>query len=336
MREKSPELEIRSLLIKPVKCVIIPHKNPDGDALGSSLAINHFLNDKGHKSIIISPNDYPDFLKWMPGESDIVNFKLNTKESKRVINSADLIFTLDFNDLSRVNEIKSHIEKASAKIIMIDHHENPKDFAHIKISKPEIGSTCELVFGLIESIDKDSITAPIASCLYTGIMTDTGSFKYSSTSSNTHRIIAKLIEKGANNSEIHQNIYETSSLNKLKLLGIALKNLKKIDNKPYVYITLSQNELDKCKFKKGDTEGFVNYGLSLKGICLSIIMIENSDEKIIKMSFRSKGNFAVNVLAEKFFNGGGHINAAGGQSADSLLKTEEKLIEILKSLPSEK
>ena len=188
-----------------------------------------------------------------------------------------------------------------------------------------------MIYNLIDYIDPNGINSEIASCLYTGIMTDTGSFRFPSTTSNTHRIIAELIEKGANNSEIHQNIYDTYSYNRLRLLGIALKNILKIDGVPYVIITLNQEELDECSFSKGDTEGFVNYGLSIKGVDLSVILIESREEGIIKMSFRSKGDFPVNIFAEKHFNGGGHHNAAGGVSRENMIKTKNKLITHLKS-----
>ena len=162
-------------------------------------------------------------------------------------------------------------------------------------------------------------------------MTDTGSFRFPSTTSETHQIISKLIEKGANNSEIHQKIYDTFSYNRLKLLGIALKNIEKLDSFPYVIITLSQKELDECSFKNGDTEGFVNHGLSIKGISLSVILIENKEDNIIKISFRSKGDFPANIFAEKYFNGGGHQNAAGGVSKETLVETKNRLINLLKS-----
>ena len=331
MKNKNLESQIKTLIKESSSCVIIPHKNPDGDALGSCLALNRFLLKKGLKSVVISPNDYPSFLKWMPGEKRILNFENKSSEAINRIENADLIFTLDFNDLSRSGNICDEIKTAKGQIIMIDHHENSKKYADFELSQPEIGSTCEMIYNLIEYIDPEAITSDIASCLYTGIMTDTGSFRFPSTSAKTHHIISKLIEKGANNSKIHENIYDNFSYNRLKLLGVALKNIEKIDPLPYVVITLSQIELDDCFFKKGDTEGFVNYGLSIKGIDLSIILIESKEDNIIKMSLRSKGDFSVNVFAEKYFNGGGHHNAAGGVSRETLVKTKKKLISLLKS-----
>ena len=316
----------KEILNIPRKIIIIPHKNPDGDAIGSTLSLNFFLKKIGHKSHIISPNNYPDFLKWMPGQEEIIKFSDEKKTSKTLIESADLIFTLDFNNLSRIEELEPLVKKSKAIKIMIDHHENPADYAQISYSDSSIGSTCEMIFNLIDNLNKDLIDEKIATCLYTGIMTDSGSFRFPSTTAKTHQVISKLIEKGAMHSEIHQNIYDSYTLNRMQLLGTALNNLKKINSLPVVYMTLSQEELNQNNFKKGDTEGFVNYGLNLKDILFSVIMIENEQDKIIKMSFRSKGSFDVNLFAKKYFNGGGHVNAAGGVSRLSLKETESKFL----------
>ena len=308
-------------LITPKKIVIIPHKNPDGDALGSSLALHAFLIKTGHDSRIIAPNEYPEFLDWMPGQEEIIKFSQLADESTQLVEDADIIFTLDFNQLSRIDQLALVVEQSDALKIMIDHHEHPGDYASITYSDATKGSTCEMVYELISSLDHDQIDAAIATCIYTGIMTDTGSFRFPSTTARTHQIVGTIIEKGAQPHTIHQKIYDTYSFNRLQLLGTALNNLKKIDEIPVVYITLSQKELNQNNFKKGDTEGFVNYGLSLVGITLAVIMIENETEKIIKMSFRSKGSFDVNQFAKKYFNGGGHINAAGGVSYLNLDET---------------
>ena len=317
--------KLEKLLSSPQKITIIPHKNPDGDALGSSLGLMQYLNNKSHHAVIISPNDYPEFLKWLPGEKSILKFSKNEKTTKKILKESSLIFVLDFNDLKRVGDLNNIIKSSKSIKIMIDHHKNPKNFADLNFSFPEISSTCEIVYNIIYSLDSFFINKNIATCLYTGIMTDTGSFKYPSTTSKTHKIISKLIEYGANGSKIYEKIYDEFSLNKLKLLSICLNNIKKVEKLPVVYMTLNKKELDNCSFKKGDSEGFVNYGLSIKGIRLSIILIENKDEKIIKMSFRSKGNFPTNLFAEKFFNGGGHTNASGGSSKENLKKTVSKL-----------
>ena len=318
--------KLEELLSSPKKIIIIPHKNPDGDALGSCLALMHFLNLTSHNSTIISPNNYPNFLKWLPGEKSVIKFSEQEKLAKTIIKESSLIFVLDFNDLNRIGDLNKIIENSKSKKIMIDHHEKPKNFADLEFSYPKISSTCEIVYNILYNLNPSFINEETATCLYTGIMTDTGSFKYPSTTFKTHEIISKLINHGANGSEIHEKIYNEFSLNKLNLLSICLNNVIKVEKLPVIYMTLNQKELDKCYFKKGDTEGFVNYGLSVKGIKLSIILIENKDEKIIKMSFRSKGNFPVNLFAEKYFNGGGHTNAAGGLSGESLKKTISKLL----------
>ena len=324
--KKELQKEFIQILNKPKKVVIIPHKNPDGDALGSTLALNFFLNKTGHQSHVVSPNEYPDFLNWLPGQEGILKHTTETDKSVELIKAADLIFTLDFNSLGRVEMLEPHINTSSAKKIMIDHHQEPSDYADIMYSDSNIGSTCEMVYNLISHLDAAQIDQKIATCLYTGIMTDTGSFRFPSTTPKTHHVIAELIDKGANHSEIHQNIYDTFTFDRLRLLGTALTNLKKIKELPVVYITISQEELNRNNFKKGDTEGFVNYGLSLVGISVAVIMIENEQEQIIKMSFRSKGAFSVNDFARTYFNGGGHHNAAGGASKLSLSETESKFI----------
>ncbi len=303
------------------KIVIIPHRNPDGDALGSALALKHFLEAKKHKVNIVSPNDYPTFLKWLPGESDIIKFSKKPSIARDKINNAELIFGLDFNSLSRIQDLSEIVKKTNVDKIMIDHHESPEFFANLNYSDPSMSSTCEMVYNIINASDSKLLDKKIACCLYTGIMTDTGSFRYPSTTSKTHQVVSHLLSLGANSSEIHQKIFDSSSMSRIKLLGISLSNLVKIPDLPVVYITLSKEELVLCDFKKGDTEGFVNYGLSLKGVNFSCMMIENENEGKIKMSFRSQGNFSVDNFARNYFNGGGHLNAAGGVSTESLGKT---------------
>tara|TARA_B100000963_G_scaffold351616_1_gene363449 strand:+ start:15855 stop:16865 length:1011 start_codon:yes stop_codon:yes gene_type:complete len=317
------------------KIVIIPHRNPDGDALGSALALKHFLDAKKHEVNIVSPNDYPNFLKWLPGESDIIKFSKTPSIARDKINSAELIFGLDFNSLSRIQDLSEIVKKTKVDKIMIDHHESPEFFANLNYSDPSMSSTCEMVYNIINASESKLLDKKIACCLYTGIMTDTGSFRYPSTTSTTHKVVSHLINLGANGSDIHQKIFDSSSLSRLKLLGISLSNLIKIPDLPVVYITLSKKELVLCDFKKGDTEGFVNYGLSLKGVNFSCMMIENENEGKIKMSFRSQGNFSVDNFARNYFNGGGHLNAAGGVSMESLDKTITHFKNALKNHISE-
>lgn len=321
---------IKTLLSSPKAIVIIPHKNPDGDAIGSSLGLYHYLKGCNHKVTIVAPNDYPVFLKWMPEENSILKYDAEKEKSDILINEADLIFTLDFNALNRIGQMEPIVSKSKAIKLMIDHHQQPDGYANYTYSDVTMSSTCEMVFNFIEMLgDVNHIDSAIATCLYTGIMTDTGSFRFSSTTSTTHHIIAQLIQRGAHNSEIHNRIYDSNSYSRLQLLGKALNNLKVLPEYRTAYITLSQEELNTYDFKKGDTEGFVNYGLSIEGIIFAAIFIENHQEGIIKISLRSKGEFSVNEFSRAHFEGGGHTNAAGGKSELNLKQTVDKFISIL-------
>ena len=316
---------LKEQLLNSKKIVIIPHKNPDGDALGSCLGWKHFLETMDHTCAVVSPNEFPEFLEWLPGQNEIIKYSKSKKKSEKLLLEADLIFTLDFNSLSRIEPMNKIIDDCKAIKIMVDHHEQPEDYADLIYSDPSLGSTCEMIYNVMEAIDISVINKKIATCIYTGIMTDSGSFRFQSTTAITHSIVSNLLDTGIDHAQIHNNIYDAYSFGRLQLLGKALTNIVKVEALNAVYITLSQEELNQCDFKKGDTEGFVNYGLSLNGIKLAIILIENSQEKIIKMSFRSKGDFNVNEFARKHFNGGGHNNAAGGVSYDNLEKTTQKV-----------
>ena len=324
--------EIKELLSTTKRIVIVPHKNPDGDAIGSCLGLSIFLKKLEHRVTVIAPNDYPDFLKWLPEEDQILIYESQKEESDNQITNADIIFTLDFNDLSRIGEMETLVGGSKAIKIMIDHHQQPSDYARYLYSDITMSSTCEMVYNFIEMLGKTNlINEDIATCLYAGIMTDTGSFRYPSTTSKTHHVIANLIDVGVNNGNIHNAIYDTNSVDRLQLLGCALKNIKVLPEFRTAYITLSQDELNEFNFKKGDTEGFVNYGLSIDGIVFAAIFIENKQEGITKISLRSKGDFSVNEFARTHFNGGGHTNAAGGKSDLNLLDTVDKFITILPS-----
>ncbi len=321
---------LKLLLSQPKKIVIVSHKNPDGDAIGSSLGLYHFLIKLNHEVSVIMPNDYPEFLKWMPNQDIIKDYETNKKIANELIEEADIIFTLDFNSLERAGDMEYSLNNSEAIKIMIDHHQQPSDYATFMYSDVSICSTSQMVYHFINMLGEDHlIDSNIGTCLYTGIMTDTGSFRFSSTTSTTHRAVADLIEKGVDNSAIHSHVYDTNSYNRLQLLGCALNNLKVIPELKTAYITLSQKELNKYNFRKGDTEGVVNYGLSLQDIVFAVIFIEHKQEGIVKISFRSNGDFSVNDFARTHFNGGGHTNAAGGRSNLPLQKTVEKFISIL-------
>ena len=322
--------QLKQILDKPKQVVIVPHKNPDGDAMGSCLAWQNVLGKLGHSTTVIAPNGYPTFLNWLPGNDAVLIYEENPEVAAKEIAQADLIFTLDFNTLKRIDEMGKRVAESAAKKIMIDHHQEPDDYADLMFSYPNIGSTCELVFQIIEGLELvHLIDKAVASCLYTGIVTDTGSFRFPSVTAATHRAVATLIDSGANHSQIHENIKDNARPDRLKLLGIALKNMVFLPEYKTAYIMLSQAELDACNYQKGDTEGFVNYGLSVSGIQMAVLMTEHQKEDIIKISFRSKGDLAVNTFAKTYFDGGGHINAAGGKSDYSLAKTEKYFRESL-------
>lgn len=323
---------IKQLLSTKKKIVIVPHKNPDGDAIGSTLGLYHYLLKGNHQVSVLTPNDYPSFLKWIPGNDTILKYDSQTAPCDDLIENADIIFTLDFNAFHRTGNMETSLSKSQALKIMIDHHQAPDDYATYMYSDVSMSSTCEMVYHFIAMLgDESRINATIATCLYVGIMTDTGSFRFRSTTSTTHRIVANLIEKGADNSNIHNNVYDTNSYERLQLLGCALTNLRVIPESGAAYITLSQEELNRYNYKKGDTEGVVNYALSLEGVVLAAIFIEDKKEGIIKISLRSKGDFSVNEMSRAHFNGGGHTNAAGGRSHLSLSDTVDKFISILPS-----
>ena len=323
---------IKQLLSSKKKIVIVPHKNPDGDAIGSILGLYHYLLKGNHQVYVLTPNDYPSFLKWIPGNDTILKYDSQTGPCADLIENADIIFTLDFNAFHRTGNMETSLSESQALKIMIDHHQSPDDYATFTYSDVSMSSTCEMVYHFISMLgDEDSINATMATCLYVGIMTDTGSFRFRSTTSTTHRVVANLIEKGADNAHIHNNVYDTNSYERLQLLGCALTNLRVIPESGAAYITLSQEELNKYNYKKGDTEGVVNYALSLEGVILAAIFIQDKKEGIIKISLRSKGDFSVNEMSRAHFNGGGHTNAAGGRSHLSLSDTVDKFISILPS-----
>ena len=321
---------INTLLATPKRIVIIPHRSPDGDAMGSTLALYHLLLKIGQNPVVISPNEFPDFLSWLPGADKVLIFEKDKERIGQIILDAEVIFTLDFNALHRTGEMEHTLLKATAEFIMIDHHQSPGTYARYMYSNTAYGSTCEMLYNFITQLGKhELIDKTIATCIYTGIVTDSGSFRFPSTTSNTHRVVADLIDKGIENGLIHNDLFDNSSYHSLLLLGRALQNMKIISEKNTCYITLSQEELHTHNYVKGDTEGIVNYALRIKGIIFAAIFIENAEEKIVKISFRSQGKFDVNAFAREYFHGGGHINAAGGKSTLSLAETTAQFEDII-------
>ena len=305
---------LQALLDRKPVITIIPHTSPDGDAIGSSLGLYHFLRNQGHDVQVITPTDFPDFLKWMPSAQNIFIYpNEESKTAQRIANST-LIFTLDFNNLLRAKPLTPLLEQSGADFVMIDHHQQPDTYAKITYSDDKASSTCELIYKTIVSLSSvEAINYEIATCLYTGIMTDTGGFRYSLTSAETHRIVATLLEKGADCTKISSQVLDSYSIDRLLLLGHVLNDLTYLEQYRTAYMYISSKTLKQFNFRKGDTEGFVNYGLRIKEAELAAIFIENEEDKLIKISFRSKTNLDVNLLARTYFNGGGHINAAGGR-----------------------
>ena len=321
---------VQLLLATPKKIAIIPHRGPDGDAMGSTLALYHFLLKNDHQPVILSPNEFPDFLAWLPGSETIKIFEKDKQNCTKILQEADLIFTLDFNALHRTGEMEHVLAQLKAPFIMIDHHQKPDDYAAVTYSDTAFGSTCEMIYNFISFLGKkQDIDKTIGTCIYTGILTDSGSFRFPKTTGNTHRIVAELIDLGVENTEIPSLLFDNSGFGRLQILGQALQNMKVIMQHKTAYTTLCQDELNSFDYVKGDTEGIVNYGLSIKGIDFAAIFIENTEEKIIKISFRSQGTFDVNQFARDHFNGGGHQNAAGGKSEVSLQETIQKFEDLV-------
>ena len=324
---------IQELLATPKKIAIIPHRSPDGDAMGSTLGLYHFLLKMNHKPVVIAPNNFPEFLAWLPASETVLVYETDRTNCTKVLQESELVFTLDFNALHRTGEMEQVLNKLSVPIIMIDHHQLPDSYATYTYSDISFGSTCEMIYNFISYLDKKSlIDKTIATCLYTGILTDSGGFRFPKTTGTTHRIVADFIDLGVENTEIPNLLFDNNSYERLQLLGRALQNMKVLFDKKTSYISLSQKELDEFNYVKGDTEGIVNYGLTIKGIIFAAIFIEHRDENIIKISFRSQGDFDVNQFARTHFSGGGHINAAGGKSNDSLENTIKKFEQIIASI----
>lgn len=323
---------LKELLDTPKKVIITTHYKPDADALGSSLGLASYLKKKGHQVNVISPSDYPEFLYWMDGHEEVINYEAkNEKKSAELIDKADIIFCLDFNNLYRINKLGVMVGESSAAKVLIDHHLEPEQFADYELWSSKAAATAELVYELIIKFnDRQYIDQNIAESLYAGIMTDTGQFKHPNTTKNVHLVTADLIGFGANVAKVGRYIYDNNSIERLKFTGYALsRKLKVLKNLRTAFFWISAEDLKKYKSKTGDTEGLVNYALSLKGIVFSAVIIERPDT--IRLSLRSKGEFSVNDFAKDHFKGGGHPNAAGGISDLNLEETVEKFERIVKN-----
>jgi len=320
---------IKSILSTKKKIILIPHSSPDADALGSCLALFHFFKND-HDVSVISPNEFTEILNFLPGSENVIVYKFQKEKSDVLFDEAEIIFTLDFNSLGRAKNVSYKISKSSAKIIMIDHHENPDDYADFVISNSKMSSTSEMIYDFISYIDSNKIDNNIATCLYTGIVADTGSYRFPSTTSRTLLVGSKLIDYGVDVTQIFESLHNNFQFDRLKLLGITINNFKKVEDLPVLYSLITDEDQKSSNFKKGDSEGFVNFGLSVEGILCSVLFLENKEDELIKISFRSKGDFKVNIFASRYFNGGGHIHAAGGISKLNLIDTEKKFISDIK------
>ena len=309
--------------------VVIPHTNPDGDAMGSVLGLWRVLKNAGYKVKVVSPTKYPEFYHWMDGHDEVIIFSHHPKQSARALEESDLIICMDFNQLSRLGEMRPLIENYAGKKILVDHHPYPGNFTDLIISDITYSSTAELIFSVLQStslaqfIDRDAATS-----FFTGIMTDTGSFDFNVSNPNTFEVVAQLTRMGIDQLDIHSKVYDNYSADRMRLMGFCLSNRMTVYPEYHaasMYITLEDQKA--FNFKTGDNEGFVNMPLSIKGVVFSVLFTEK--EKYVKVSFRSKGEFAVNEVSEKYFNGGGHRNAAGGEfyaSLNEALDQFEKLL----------
>ncbi len=311
------------------KIALTTHQNPDGDAVGSVLAMMHYLKAKGHEVTAIVPNNFPGFYAWMPGINEIVNFERQTALVKKTLLEADMVFSLDYNSFGRVGQMTDILKSSPGKKFLIDHHIDPEEGFDYYFSTTETTSTGQLVYRFIQMMDDDAfISKEVAVAVYVSIMTDTGSFSFACNYPETYHIIAKLIEKGVDAERVHKLVYDTFSENRLRLLGYAISERMLVWHKLHTaVIYLTKSDLKRFNYRVGDTEGVVNYPLSMENINLSILITEK--EKKIKLSFRSKGNFNVNLLARNGFNGGGHKNAAGGHTFTTVEKTLDDLKTVL-------
>lgn len=311
--------------------IITTHHKPDGDAMGSSLGLYHYLKNAGIDSQVITPTDYSEFLHWLPGNEDVLVYEEQPEYSSQLIQRASYVFCLDFNALGRINQMGKDIENCTAKIIVIDHHQDPQDFDHERFIEIGASSTCELIYKYIQlHLDPTSMNKKMGECIYTGLITDTGSFRFGSTTSSTLRTAADLMTLGVVPDKIYRSLFDQNRLERLQLLGYFLANkIELIENGKVALAHLTLDELNRYHVITGDTEGFVNYGLGIQGVKMSALIIDRG--YLVKMSFRSVDSFPCNEFSGAFFGGGGHLNAAGGASKESLENTISRFKKAIKT-----
>ena len=317
--------EILALIEESDSIVLTSHKSPDGDSVGSTMAMFYFIKSLGKTANICHPDPAPSSLNWVKGDANFIDFVNHPKEVSQIIENADLLFAMDYNGANRMgSDMGNLFDAALGKKVMIDHHPYPDDFVDIAASYPSVCSTCELVYELAISSNKESlIDRKMGTAIYLGIMTDTGSFRFSSVTSRTHEVIANLLKIGVEHTIIHENTFDDTPLNRLKLRGYAIANkIEVLEKEGVAVLWLSEEELERFNYKKGDTEGLVNIALSIVGVNVAAFFSEKDDQ--VKISFRSKGSIAVNNIAMEHFNGGGHMNAAGGVANEPIQDAVER------------
>ena len=328
--------ELYPLLGTPRRVVITTHQKPDVDAMGSSLALYHVLVQLGHEVSVISPTNWAGWLNWMPGVNIVIDFELNREKVAGILKETAWLFCLDFNIFHRAKNLAPLLAEAACTKILIDHHQEP-DSANFEygISNTGKSSTCEMIYDfIVESGNSDKIDIKIADCLYAGVMADTGSFRFPSASASVHRMVAFLKDKGLEHTRVHENVYDNFLENRMRFIGHVLLNRMEISYEHNTaLISISKKDLQRYQIRTGDTEGLVNYPLSIQGIKLAALVIDRDEER--KWSFRSKGSFDVNTFARKHFEGGGHFNASGGRSSDTLDNTVQHFIKVIKDYSSQ-
>jgi phosphoesterase RecJ-like protein len=323
--------KIKEFVDQAQSIVITSHKSPDGDSIGSSLALYHILKKWGKQVQVVHPDPAPEFLQWVSGQNQIIDFETKAEQAISILQTADLVFCLDYNEPSRVgDQMQAYLMASNATKVMIDHHLHPADFCQAVISETSACSTCELIYKWVQDVDRlDDLDEVSGACIYLGIMTDTGSFRFPSVSAFTHEIIADLIRRGVKHYLIHESVYDTNTVDRIKLRGYALsEKLVCLNDIHVAYASLSAEELKKYNYQKGDTEGLVNQILGIQGIKMAVLFVEKDGK--VKISFRAKGDYFVNELAKTHFDGGGHAYASGGISTESLEKTVEKFVTFVK------
>lgn len=327
--------ELRKLVGNSKNIVITTHHNPDGDAIGSVLGLYHGFKQVGVESRMVTPNGFPEFIGWMPGAEQIVRYSEKKELAAELLGNADIIFCLDFNGFRRTETLEAVISKATGKKVLIDHHPNPENFFDIQFSRIQVSSTAELVYEVLTGCyGSNALNADVALSLFVGIMTDTGSFSYGCSWGNTFHVAGELIARGVSVEWVQGLVYNNFSVSRMRLVGYSLhQKMRVFPEHRAAYISLTRDELKQFDYKMGDTEGLVNYPLSIKGIVFSVLFVEH--DTFVKVSLRSRGSFPVNLFSQKHFNGGGHTNAAGGKSFVSLTETETLFERLLGSYTNE-